>query len=133
MKVLPGIDLQDVVHFHEKWMLLLAVIGLVVILLCAFARHSTWIYPVWLLSVFLTGLHTAWLVWLALAGLQDFAALGVMFLAMFSWPVSATFVLLLFVRPRPKGQPNLELGASPNGGPGPPLGTGVGGGPPSVG
>ena len=106
MNVLPGIDLLDIVDFHKRWMLLVALIAFVVIFTCAMGRYSKWVGPIWLVFLIATGLHTAWLLSLILAGLTDFAALGVMFLIMLSWPVSLTFVALLFIRPCRREEPN---------------------------
>jgi len=74
--------------------------GVFVVVLCSLYRHSRWIIPIWLLFTLVTGAHTVLVILSLFAGLTDFAAMGVMFLAMLSWPVTATFVALLFARPR---------------------------------
>jgi hypothetical protein len=98
--------LPDLVEWWQRWMLLVALVAFAVVFTCALARRTKWILPVWLLFLVATGLHTAWLLLLISAGLTDFAAMGVMFLVMFSWPVSVTFIALPFIRPRRREETN---------------------------
>jgi hypothetical protein len=100
-----GIDINDALEFYSDSRLWLILSGVALILTCWLARHTRWIVPVWFFFIAVTGLHTAWLAVLAFAGLKDFAALAVMFMAVLSWPISITFLMLLSVRPRPRKDP----------------------------
>ena len=98
--------LSNLVEWWQHWMPLVALVAFAVIFTCALARRTKWILPVWLLFLVATGLHTGWLLLLIFVDLTDFAAMGVMFLVMFSWPASVTFIALLFIRPRRKEKIN---------------------------
>ena len=100
-----GIGINDALEFYDNLRLWLILFGVALILTCWLARHTRWIVPIWFFFIAVTGLHTACLVVLAFAGLKDFAALGVMFLVMLSWPISLTFLALLSVRPRSRKDP----------------------------
>ena len=100
MAFLTANDLPKLVHFHGKWMPATVCAGVGIVVLCACFRQTRWIIPVWLLSVLATGAHTACVALLLCSGLTDFAGMAALYLAMLSWPVTATFIALLFARPR---------------------------------
>jgi hypothetical protein len=106
-------DLRKIQSFHERWMLAEFWIGLVAFVVCANFRRKPWIWPIWSLFVLATGLHTLALVFMIFAagsGGADagWAGLAVMISLMTSWPVSLTFVALLFAYPRKRrpGEPH---------------------------
>ncbi len=104
MKTLPGVDLlglfQFLFHFHAKWMLATLAGGIIAVLLCVRFRHSRWIVPFWSLLLVTTGAHTGLIGLLSFDRSTDYAAVGAGFLAMISWPVTLTFVALLFAYPK---------------------------------
>ena len=100
MEVLPGIDIADLLDFHEHWMPFIALLAFIVILTFALARRNGWIVPAWWLFVVATGLHTLWLLLMLFSRLTDFAGLAVVVLIILTWPILLTFVALLLFRPR---------------------------------
>lgn len=104
MRILPGVDLLDLFHFlfhfHEKWVLATLAGGIIAVLLCIRYRHSRWIVSLWSLLLVTTGVHTGLIGLLFFDRSTDYAAVGALFLAMISWPVTFTFVALLFAYPK---------------------------------
>jgi hypothetical protein len=91
--------LTHLVEWWQHWMIAAALVAALLVGFCIGFQPRRWFFPIWLLLVVATGLHVLLTVF-AFFGFGGFGAMSVLHLALFSWPVPATFVVLLFIRPR---------------------------------
>ena len=114
--MLFGVNFDDLGVFHITYFRETIVLGIVLFSLCFIYRRRSWIIPVWTVLILVCGLHTLILGHAFFAGLEGFAAMGLMYLLLFSLPVTITFLALLFVYPKPRKTKKIaEQAAAPDG------------------
>jgi hypothetical protein len=91
--------LNDYVMWWQSWMIVAVIVAVLIVGFCIRFQMRRWLLPIWFLLVLVTGLHILLTIFAFFVS-GGFLAISVFYLALFSWPVPATFVALLFIRPR---------------------------------